>query len=293
MPSLREVRGKIKSVRKTQQVTKAMKMIAAARVKKAQANLMGSRPYARRVEELVMGLAAGLDASDLACPAEFLPRQSAKDSILLIATSDKGLCGAYNMNLFKRAMGYLVERRNEGAKVHLFVIGKKGRDFFTRSGFPIAKEYVNFIRQPSFLQANILATDLLSLYRNDFKIGRVVCLFANFKNMIRQESKFFDLLPVPMPEAAAKHVLPGDYICEPQRSVILKQLFDRYVRTIMFKLILESFTSEQASRMNVMENATKNASDMIDGLTLLGNNVRQAGITREILEVISGADALA
>lgn len=292
MPSLREVRRKIRSVQKTKQVTKAMKMIAAARVKKAQAALFNSRPYAYKVQELVEGLLARLAESDVGLPEIFKPRVQAPDCLLVIFTSDKGLCGAFNVGLLKYGLRLMQDLKKEGRRVHLFTVGKKGRDFFFRQQIPMTREFPNFIKRPAFSQAQVLADEMLAHYVKEPAIGRMICLFTQFKNMMRQEAVAPILWPA-LPSSSLKaRAFDDDYIYEPKREEILSELLPRYLRTQIFRIILESYTSEQASRMNVMENATRNATDVIDGLTLLGNKIRQAGITREILEVISGAEAL-
>lgn len=291
MASLREIRIKIKSVRQTQKVTKAMKMIAAARLKKAQGALLSSRPYAYKVEELIKELSARLQAENRPLPALMRKRAEAKDKILVLFSSDRGLCGAYNVNLLKLAMDFHKKTQASGGKVFYFVIGKKGRDFLVRNGFPVEREYLNYTRKPTFAQGDTLAKEVVEFYQANTNIGEAAILYMDFKSLIKQSPALIPVIPVRAPENK-KSAPVFDFIYEPGREKILEVLVPRYISVQFARTLHEAFTSEQASRMNVMENATRNAGELIDDLTLVGNKVRQANITREILEVVSGAEAL-
>mgnify|MGYP001578657366 CR=1 FL=1 len=292
MPSIREIRRKIKSVRQTQQVTKAMKMIAASRLKRAQTSLLASRPYAKKVTELVSSLKDRLAGEGTLPPPLLAPRPQAKDRLIILMSSDKGLCGSYNVALLRRTLQELDIAKTGGGRTVFFVIGKKGRDFLASHGFSMEKEFVNFLRRPSFAQAEILAKEAVDYYLNHSNISRVDVIFMDFRSVLRQAPDVALLLP---PEIKGRTCVgPAfDYIYEPSREMILKELLPRYIKTELYRLIFEAYTSEQAGRMNFMENATKNAGDVIEHLTLVGNQVRQSAITREILEVVSGAEALA
>lgn len=296
MASLREIRKKIKSVRKTQQVTKAMKMIATSRLKRAQSSLLASRPYAKKVTELVSSLKQRLADEGVLDTPLLAPRPEAKGRLILLLSSDKGLCGSYNVALLRRLLQEMEKDRAAQGQTVFFVVGKKGRDFLARQGWPIEKEFVNYLRRPAFAQAEILAKEAMEYYLSHPQIARVDVVYMDFRSVLRQAPALASLLPpqiktddakTPQRESASQ-----DYIYEPSRSTILSELLPRYIKTELYHLIFEAYTSEQASRMNIMENATKNAGDLIDNLTLVGNNVRQAAITREILEVVSGAEAL-
>lgn len=284
-----------------------MKMIAAARLKKAQGALIASRPYAYKVEELIRELTERLAAENRPLPSLMRPRSEAKDKILVVFTSDRGLCGSYNVSLLRSALDFVQKTKAAGGQVIFFVVGKKGRDFLVRSNFTIEKEYLNFTRKPSYSQAEILAKEAVEYYRAHSNVGELAVLFTDFRSMLRQTPVIASVLPAAgtfdssvieskaasagKPKEAKEKVL-FDFIYEPKREQILEALIPRYINTQISRMMHEAYTSEQASRMNVMENATRNAGDLIDELTLLANKVRQASITREILEVVSGAEAL-
>lgn len=299
MASLREIRLKIKSVRQTQKVTKAMKMIAAARLKKAQSALLASRPYAYKVEDLIQDIRMRLDMPQSQWPELMRQRPHACDKMQVVLSSDRGLCGSYNVSLLRLVLEYYRSVSEKGGKAHFFVVGKKGRDFLASHNFFLVREYLHFMRQFSFAQAELLSREVLNYYRENKNIGEVSILFTDFRSLIKQTPKVISILPIPAtlsedkPERNIKDSQRDfDFIYEPERELILESLLPRYVMTQMARTMLEAYTSEQASRMNVMENATRNAGDLIEELTLLGNKVRQSSITREILEVVSGAEAL-
>jgi F-type H+-transporting ATPase subunit gamma len=294
MASLREVRVKIKSVRQTQKVTKAMKMISAARFKKAQGALLSSRPYAVKVEELVGRLSARLATEPGALPPLLRPRPQAPDRLLVAFTTDRGLCGSYNVLALKSALDYAKEGSASGGKIHWFAVGKKGHQFLNAHGFLVAAYYVNFMRQPTYAQAGILTREILAYYESHPEVGEAGVLYTDFKSLLRQSPAIRRLLPPVVPAGAESSAGASfDYLYEPDRSKILSELLPRYATTEVFRMMFEAYTSEQAARMNVMENATRNAGELIEDLTLLSNQIRQAAITREILEVVSGAEALA
>ncbi|MBI4368751.1 MAG: ATP synthase F1 subunit gamma [Elusimicrobia bacterium] len=292
MPSVREIQRKIKSVKQTQQVTKTMKMIAASRLKRAQGQLLASRPYAQKIEELVMRLHERLKPLNLSLPALLEPRPAATMRLAVLFTSDKGLCGSYNITILRQTLKYLEQAKAENHTVRFLVIGKKGRDFLSSHQFSIEKEYVNYLRRPSFAQAEVLGQEIMRYYLDHQEVSRVDVIYMDFRSVIRQTPAIYGLIPPTLPPGKSLKEEPLDYLYEPAREKILAELLPRYVNTQLYHLIFESYTSEQASRMNVMENATKNAGDVIDALSLEANKVRQASITRELLEVVSGAEAL-
>lgn len=294
MPSVREVRKKIKSVKQTQQVTRAMKMISAARLKRFQANLIASRPYAYKVSELVGDIAERLRLAGQEMPSLMKPRAAAPDRALLVFSSDKGLCGSFNTILLREALKFYEATSASGGKTWLFVVGRKARDFFERQHFAVEREFVGMLRRPSFVQAEILASELLDFYKAHPQVGAIFSLYSQFKSLLKNEPTVSQLAPL-IPRAQriqAKTEARFDYIYEPAKEMILEALLPRALKVEIYRQILETATSEQASRMNVMENATRNASDLIESFTLLANKIRQASITREILEVVSGAEAL-
>ncbi len=295
MASIREVRTKIKSVRQTQQVTKAMKMISAARFKRAQSALFASRPYAYKVGELMQDIASRLSAEGKTLPELFRTRTNALDRVLLVFTSDKGLCGAFNVVALREVLKFYEETASRGGKTHFFVVGKKGRDFLARQGFPIVKEFTGFSRNPNFAQADILYGELMNFYKATPSVGEIVSLYTQFKSIMKYQPALNRLVPHVIETTARPKTFWDrfDFVYEPPQEVILEALLPRAIKVEIYRHLLETLTSEQASRMNVMENATRNAGDLIDSLALLANKIRQAAITREILEVVSGAEAIA
>ena len=286
MPSLREIRQKIKSVKSTQQITKAMKMVAAARLRKAQTRILSARPFAAGLEGLVKDLVARMD-SETKHPLS-IPREGAQ-RVLLLVTSDKGLCGAFNTNLIREATRYL--RRHTLANVRLFIVGRKGRDYFRRIGAQIEKEYVNIFNALSFAHAEIITQDLVQYFLSHENVGAVDLLYNEFKSVIQQKVIVKQFLPLTPPEASQTEQYP-DFIYEPAKEKLLVELIQRVIKADVFRVLLESNASELGARMSAMENATRNAGDLMSSLTLRLNRTRQASITKEILEVVSGAEAL-
>ncbi|MFC1521818.1 ATP synthase F1 subunit gamma [Elusimicrobiota bacterium] len=294
MASIREIKRKIGSVKQTGQVTKAMKMISASRLKKSQAALIASKPYALKVEELISNIFKRMKNENKPMP-DFLKTKTGNTKLLVVFTSDKGLCGSFNNQVLRQALAYYEENKSRGINTKFVAVGKKGRDFFASKGFDIWKEYIGFIKQPSFTQAEILISDILPYYFEDKNVCAVDSLYTEFKSMLRQKPNVRKIMPLGMDESDSedqKSPKGFDYKYEPEQEKILTELLPRALKTRIYYQILESFTSEQASRMNVMENATRNAEELIEVLTLEGNKIRQASITREILEVVSGAEVL-
>jgi F-type H+-transporting ATPase subunit gamma len=285
MASLREIRQKIKSYKSTQQITKAMKMVAAARLRKAQQAMLNSRPFAQKMEELMVESASYIDEMD---ELPFVVKPIGTKRLLLVVTSDKGLAGAFNTNLIREAQKYI--RQYGAANVDLVIVGRKGRDFFRRTSVPMLKEYVNILGQVRFAQAEVITTDLLDIYHTK-KYAVVDVLFNEFKSVMQQKVTLKTLLPVIHPERKKKLRWP-DYIYDPDRIHVIRALWLRRLKAQIFHILLESAAGELGARMSAMENATQNASELLSSLTLLMNRTRQAVITNDILEVVSGAEAL-
>lgn len=293
MASLREFRKKIKTVKSTQQITKAMKMVSAARLRRAQSRILASRPFAIRMNELLKDLAGRLSSdrgTASAAPHPLLETNQSKKVALLLVTSDKGLCGSFNTNLVRKAAEYI--RDNPEKDIRFFVVGRKGRDFFKRSGYPISGEYVQIFNQLSYTHAEIIGKDLIELYLKE-KLSEVVVIYNEFKSVLQQKLTLERLLPIRRPEdsqgAAEAKV---DFLYEPSRDQLLEALLPRYVKSQIYRVLLESFAAELGARMAAMDSATKNARDLIDMLTLKLNRQRQAVITREIAELVGGAESL-
>ncbi|SRR5258706_14280356 len=285
MASLREIRTKIKSVRSTQQITKAMKMVAAARLRRAQARILSARPFAQKMEELMTHLLVKVEG-EVQHPL-FAKRDGTRRALLLV-TSDKGLCGAFNTNLIREATKYLTKYGSQN--IDLFVVGRKGRDFFRRLGKTIDKEYLNIFNALNFAHAELVLNDLLEGYRTKPWVA-VDLLYNEFKSVIQQRLIIKTLLPLTPLEHLETEQFP-DFIYEPAKEALLEALIQRFLKSQVFRVLLESSAAELGARMASMDNATRNAKDLLDSLTLTMNRTRQASITKEILEVVSGAEAL-
>ena len=292
MANLLDIRRRIKSVKNTQQITKAMKMVSAAKLKRAQVRVINARPFANKMAEVLADLASQT-------PEDFHhplldPRGDEKYLVVLV-TADKGLCGAFNANLIKAAQSFLKE--NAGKNIELITVGRKGRDFFRRRA-TVAGEYVGLTGKGrvEFSEALDVADDLIKRFTEDETIDKVFLIFAEFKTVLSQRIVADQLLPISRatatedPDKAPAEV--KDYIYEQPPAEIFTRLLPRLVETQIFRALLESIASEQGARMTAMDAASKNAGELISTLTLNMNRVRQAAITREIIEIVSGAAAL-
>jgi F-type H+-transporting ATPase subunit gamma len=284
MPSLKSLRKRIATVRSTQKITKAMKMVAAAKLRRAQEAAERARPYSDKVSELFGAVVADLDAS--AHP--LLARRDEQRIELVVVTSDRGLCGGYNANLLRRADAFVRER--PGVRVDLTPVGRKAVESCRRRGLPIAGERTDVMNQPIIEASRALAEAASQRFANG-ETDAVYLLYSRFRSAVSQIPTVTQVLPVTRPEADVL-ARPADYIFEPERPDLLAALLPRYVETLFKQALLESIASEHGARMTAMENATNNASDMIERLTLSMNRARQATITTELMEIVSGAEAL-
>jgi F-type H+-transporting ATPase subunit gamma len=287
MANLRAIRKRIGSVKSTQQITKAMKMVSAAKLKRAQDAIVAARPYARQMREVVQSVAgrAGQEAHPLLAPRE------TKKVALLVVTSDRGLCGGFNSNLLRAANRFLRENEGKVEEVVLFAVGRKARDFFRRRQVPIRKEYLNVLGTLSYDHARQLADDLVEGFlAGDF--DEVVIAFNEFRSAISQAVRMDKLFPVVFEQAGESAADGIDYLYEPSQQEILATLLPKYVESQIFRVLLESVAGEFGARMTAMDSATNNAVDMISRLTLQMNRARQAAITKELMEIIGGAEAL-
>lgn len=291
MPSLIDIRRRVRAVRSTQQITKAMKMIAASRLRRAQERILSARPFAEQMLRVLSSLAARVDPSGhpLLAVREDRPGGSV---LLVVVTADKGLCGGFNTNVIRAASAFVLERPDR--RVALALLGRKGRDFFRRRGFVARYEHVNLFARLKYEDAQAVA----ELAIDEFTTGAVDAVYVvynQFKSVLQQRVVLERVLPIPRAlfgEAPGPPETLVDYLYEPAPAVIFEQLLPRYVEVQFWRALLESAAAEHAARMTAMDNATKNAGEMIDQLTLYMNKVRQAAITREIIEVVSGAEAL-
>ena len=288
MPSLRDIRRKISSVKKTQQITRAMQMVSAAKLQRAQDRLLTSRPYSTKLAEVIGDLALRADPQK----HPLLQRREDSNTLILVVTTDRGLCGAFNSNVLRAVTSLLAQHPER--MTSLVVVGRKGRDFFRRRPqFQVKSQQVDvFGRQVSFGVAQDLARELIEAYTASAEmVDRVVLVSNTFASAMRQQTVTYTLLPIPLPPSPPDAVL-FDYIYEPSVDGILRELLPRYVEVLIFRALLETAAAEHAARMTAMAAATENAGELIHQLTLFYNKTRQAAITKEILEVVSGAEAL-
>lgn len=290
MPSLQEVRKKIKTVKSTEQITRAMKMVAVARLRRAQDRIVSARPFAAKMDELLTDLAGRfiLDEKDSPPLHPLLQNNRSNQIALLLVTADKGLCGSFNTNLIKKTSEILKE--NEGKEIKLFIVGRKGRDFFKRLGFSLAGEYTQIFKELSYLHSEIIGKDLIEIYLKE-KVSEVIMIYHEFKSIIQQKLVVKKLLPIARPVKVSAEQ-KTDFIYEPVKEKLLDALLPRYIQSQIFRVLLESSASELGARVTAMDSASKNASELIDHLTLKLNRTRQMIITREIAELVGGAEAL-
>ncbi|HET7101077.1 MAG TPA: ATP synthase F1 subunit gamma [Terriglobia bacterium] len=284
MATLRDIRRRIGSVKNTKQITRAMKVVAASRLRRSQERIFNARPYANQMLALLESLAARLEQQQ----HPLLARRPERKVLLVVVTADRGLCGAFNTNLLRTAQNYIREVGAE--KVSLVAVGRKGRDFFRRHSVGITAEYVNIFRQLEFSHAKELANRIIDLYTSE-EVDAVDLIYNEFKSMMVQNVKVERYLPVE-PRVANKDEFQADYIYEQPPAEILNTLLPRYIEVEVFKDLLESQAAEYAARMTAMDAATNNADELIETLRLKLNRLRQAGITKDIIEVVSGAEAL-
>ena len=293
MANLLDIRRRIKSVKNTQQITKAMKMVSAAKLKRAQDRVINARPFANKMNEVLSDLASQT-------PEDFhhplLDQRGDQRYLVVLVTADKGLCGAFNANLIKAAQAFIKE--NPGKTIEWVTVGRKGRDFYRRRA-QIVGEFLGVTGKGrvEFSEALDVARDVIKRFTDDEAIDKVFLIFAEFKSVLTQRVVTEQLLPISRaPEAESPDASQGakakEYIYEQPPAEIFTRLLPRLVETQIFRALLESIASEQGARMTAMDAASKNAGDLISSLTLNMNRVRQAAITREIIEIVSGAAAL-
>jgi len=290
--TVQDLRRRIRSVRNTRKITKAMELVASARLRRAQARIEAMRPFADRMMELMIGTARAA-ASVHGLP--LLQRREERTVGLLPLTGDRGLAGAFNAQILRHAFALDRELRSEGKQVRWLASGRKGVSTLRFRRLEIAQSWTGFSDRPTYADAQAIAHRLIELYTSE-EVDRAVIVYNHFVSPLVQEVVQQDVLPVPeqLLDAGEEHerALLGDVIYEPEPEEILTRLLPVYVETEIYRALLESAASEQGARMTAMRNASKNAAELIDALTLAMNRARQAEITQEILEVVAGADAL-
>ena len=284
MRNQRDIRRRISSVLNTQQITKAMKMIAAVRLRKAQQNILHARPYTLSLREVLANLSSRVEHEK----HPLLSRRQENRIILCVVAADKGLCGSFNTNIIKKANAFLEREREKD--ITLFLVGKRCIDFYSKRGYTIQKEITGISTKLSFSHAEEIAREIIASYTEE-SFDSIYFVYNEFLSVLRQRVVEERCLPIP------EHVLkPGsiryEYLYEPSEDEILRSLLPEYVETQVWRILLESVASEHGARMSAMDNASKNADEMIQNLTILLNKIRQASITREIVEVVSGVEAL-
>ncbi len=288
MANLKDIRKRIGSVKNTQKITRAMKMVAAAKLRKAQQNMLDLRPYAIKTMDVLSGVAARAGEDEDIHP--LLARRKAKHVMLVVLTSDRGLAGAFNANINKAAFKFWKELEADGKKVTFAVIGTKGRDYLKRRDADIQKDFSGVFQDLSMDRAGEIGRYIVDAYgRHD--LDSVYLIYNEFKSAISQDLVIEPLLPI-TPMEVAEHETAVDYIYEPNKQKLLDTLLPMYIEVETYRALLESVASEHGARMSAMDAATTNANDMISKLTLTYNRARQAAITTELMEIIGGAEAL-
>ena len=292
MPSLLDMRRRIKSVKNTQQITKAMKMVAAAKLKRAQDRVVSARPFANKMSEVLGSLSAKV-TDDFSHP--LLDARGDEKYLIVLVSADKGLCGGFNTNVMKTAQIFVKE--SAGKKLEMIPVGRKGRDFFKRRNFEFVEEYVGLTGtgRISHAEAVEVAQKIIKTFTEDETIDKVFIVFSEFKSVLSQKPVVEQLLPIPRNVETAEDAnqSQAEYIYEQTPAEIFGKLLPKQIETQIYRAILESIASEQGARMTAMDSASKNAGELIGSLTLNMNRIRQAAITKEIIEVVSGAAAAA
>ena len=284
MPSLIDIRRRIRSVKNTQQITKAMKMVSAAKLRRAQDRVIAARPYAALLRQVLGNVAAAAASDERVAANPLLAERPERRIQLILVTSDKGLAGAFNSNLIKSSQKFAAEHPQ--AQVEYELVGRKGRDFYRKRQAAVTGEHIG-MAAPKYESASEIGRKLMDRFANE-EIDAVYLIYNEFKSVMAQRMMLTRVLPVEIPQQSQ----PVDYIFEQPPADLLRGLLPRYIETEIYRALLESAAAEHAARMTAMEAATSNAADMIERLTLYMNRVRQASITKEIIEVVSGAVAL-
>jgi F-type H+-transporting ATPase subunit gamma len=290
MPTLRDIRKRLKAIQSTKKITAAMKMVAAAKMRKVQDRMLNFRPYASRMQLVLFDLAKVAER-DIHPLLALRPRKTVE---VLVLTSDKGLCGAFNTNILRAAANYIKSLEHEGVQLSLSVVGRKARDYFRRRNVKMRKVWIGLSGRVTYTNAQEIASDLVENFINE-TYDKVVVIYNEFKTMLSQKVNIVKLLPIGAiegEEASKEPSMFGDYLYEPSRQVVFERLLPKYIEIQIYRALLESSAAEEAARMTAMENATKNCSELINKVTLLANKIRQASITKELMDIVGGVEAL-
>ncbi len=292
MPSLDDLKKRIKSVKSTQKITKAMKMVAAAKLRKAQENAEKGRPYSQKMQNIILNLTKSINDIENA-PKLLVGTGQDKTYLCVVLTADRGLCGGFNSNICKLAKTNFQKILKEGKNLKIISVGSKGLDQIKREygKYVIKKFSFKDKKQISFKEAEIIGTEIINLFKNN-QFDKCILFYNNFKNVITQIPQAHQIIPAKIKSSESKNESSLSYEFEPEEDEILEDLLPKNISTQVFKAFLENAASEQGSRMTAMDNATRNAGDLVDKLTINYNRSRQASITKELIEIISGAESL-
>lgn len=287
MATLRDIKRRINAVKNTKQITKAMKMVAASKLRRAQTRMLEMRAYADKMNSVIASLSGESESLH-----PLLTVRSRKTVEVIVMTSDRGLCGAFNSNILKTAAKFIAELKKEGFNISINAVGKKAFDYFKRRDIPMRKTWTGLSGKGIYSDVQKVAVDVIDNYVNE-TIDEVFLIYNEFKTVMAQKVTTAKLLPVaPMEPSGEKAEMPASFIYEPSREDILNQLLPKNVEVQVYRSILESQASEEAARMTAMGNATQNADEMIGRLTLQYNKARQANITKELMDIVGGVEAL-
>ena len=285
MANLKSIKKRIVSVKNTRQITAAMKMVSAAKLRRAQENVVAARPYAAKLAEVLERLAKSQDAD----ASQLMVKRDGRRALLVVVTSDRGLCGGFNANLSKAAERFIKERKGEFSEMSLMTIGRKGYEFL-RNRHKVRKNHSNIFSTLSYQTAALIAAELIEGYLAE-EYDEVYIIYNAFKSVMTQDITLEQLLPV-TPKQGVEEEQQTEYIYEPSKAALLDELLPKHIDVQVFKALLESLASEHGARMTAMDSASKNATEMIGKLTLIYNRARQAAITTELMEIISGSESI-
>ena len=293
MANLKEVKGRIQSVTSTQQITKAMKMVAAAKLRRAQDRITQMRPYSQKLTKLIQNVSGGVDAENLNNP--YSTQREENNVLLVVVSSDRGLCGGFNNNAFKYARNLIQEKYSSQEKngtLTILPIGKKSMDFFRKRGYKVNDQFATLMGKLSFNEVREAAEYVMDAFENG-EFDKVEIVYNEFKNVAVQEIKAEQFLPIQMSKQEEEgNSNAVDYIFQPSKEFIFSEIIPKTLKIQFYRTLLESNASEQGARMTAMDQATDNASELLKELRLTYNRTRQAAITKEILEIVGGAEAL-
>jgi F-type H+-transporting ATPase subunit gamma len=288
MATLRDIKRKIDAVKKTSQITKAMNMVAASKLRGAQANMEGFHPYATKFNEVIRRLASGVE--DASSYPLITPREEVTKIDVVLITADRGLCGSFNNNLIIAAERFIRQRTAEGIEVSMVAAGRKGADYFRRRRYDVRKRVTGLLNKPSYNDAFELGQDVIERYESG-ECDAVYGIYSHFVSMVKQIATVVQILPI-VPEEADEKAGYFEYLFEPSHEALLTDLLPNFVYVQLLEFMYQTAVGEHAARMAAMENATSNCKELVRSLTLIYNKARQAGITKELMDIVGGAEAL-